>query len=171
MSNENIESPHRRGSISNSSVRTSCETSGLRSIAVHTSPLSVMLGEMKEYLSVLSHGGSVALHRGKALMGAQLSQRVEKLFTRQPKVDGPPKSWTDIVLWAGPVPRRLWVFEPPGCPSLRSIGTTFAGRTKLSLCLGDAVFSNWEGCTPALEESPFRYVAISDSGGGRISWG
>jgi hypothetical protein len=40
-------------------------------------------------------------------MSAQLSERVEKLFTHQPKVDGPRKSWTDIVLWAGPVLRRV----------------------------------------------------------------
>jgi hypothetical protein len=116
MSNENIESRHQRGSISNSSVRTTCERvsftayyseSELRSIARHTSFLSVMLGEMNEYLSVLRHGGSVALHRGKALMSAQLSERVENLFTHKPKVDGPQKSWRDIVLWAGPVPRRV----------------------------------------------------------------
>jgi hypothetical protein len=70
-------------------------------------PLNVMLRELKEYSSVLRQGGSVALHRGEALMSAQLSERVEKLFTHQPKVDGPRKSWTDIVLWAGPVLGRV----------------------------------------------------------------
>jgi hypothetical protein len=116
MPNENIESGHQRGSISNSSVRTSCDEvnftvryyeSELQSIARQSSPLNVMLRELEEYSSVLRQGGSVALHRGKALMSAQLSERVKTLFTHQPKVDGPPKSWTDIVLWAGPVPRRV----------------------------------------------------------------
>ncbi|GFF61703.1 hypothetical protein IFM51744_10769 [Aspergillus udagawae] len=54
-----------------------------------------------------SYGPLVALNRGEALMSAQLSERVEKLFTHQPKVDGPRKSWTVIVLWSGPVPRRV----------------------------------------------------------------
>jgi hypothetical protein len=81
--------------------------SELQSIARESSPLNVMLRELKEYSSVLSQGGSVALHRGEALMSAQLSERVEKLFAHQPKMDGPRKSWTDIVLWAGPAPRRV----------------------------------------------------------------
>lgn len=79
MSNENIESLHRRGSISNSPVRTSCDEvnftvcyyeSELQSIARESSPLNVMLRELKEYSSVLSQGGSVALHRGEVLISA-----------------------------------------------------------------------------------------------------
>ncbi|KAF4241533.1 hypothetical protein CNMCM8980_000892 [Aspergillus fumigatiaffinis] len=116
MSNETIESGHQPGSIPNSSVRTSCDEvnftvryceSELQSIARESSPLNVMLRELKEYSSVLRQGGSVALHRGETLMSPKLSKQVEKLFTHKPKVDGPPKSWTDIVLWAGPVPRRV----------------------------------------------------------------
>jgi hypothetical protein len=116
MLNENIESGHQQGSISNSSVRTSSEEvnfmvryyeSELQSIARESPSLDVMLRELKRYSSVLRQGGSVALHRGEALMSAQLFERVKTLFTHQPKVDGPPKSWTDIVLWAGPVPRRV----------------------------------------------------------------
>jgi hypothetical protein len=116
MLNENIESGHQQGSISNSSVRTSSEEvnftvryyeSELQSIARESPSLNVMLRELKRYSSVLRQGGSVALHRGEALMSAQLSERVKTLFTHQPKVDGPSKSWTDIVLWAGPVPRRV----------------------------------------------------------------
>jgi methylase of polypeptide subunit release factors len=63
--------------------------SELQLIARESSPLNIMLWELKEYLSVLSQGGSVALHRGEVLMSAQLSERVEKLFTHQPKMDGP----------------------------------------------------------------------------------
>jgi hypothetical protein len=116
MLNESIESRHQRGSISNSLVRTSYDEvnftvhyyeSELQSIARESSPLNMMLRELEEYSSVLRQGGSVALHRGEALMSAQLSEWVKTLFTHQPKVDGPLKLWIDIVLWAGPVPRRV----------------------------------------------------------------
>ncbi|KAH1480126.1 hypothetical protein KXX06_005269, partial [Aspergillus fumigatus] len=116
MSNENSESGHQPGSISNTSVRISCDEvnftvryyeSELQSIAHESSPLNVMLRELKEYSSVVRQGGSVALHRGETLMSPKLSKQVENLFTHEPNVDGPPKSWTDIVLWAGPVPSRV----------------------------------------------------------------
>jgi hypothetical protein len=116
MLNGNIESEHQQGSISNSSVRTSCDEvnftvryyeSELPTIAREGPSLNVMLRELKRYSSVSRQGGSVALHRGEALMSPQLSERVKTLFTHQPKVDGPPKSWTDIVLRAGPVPRHV----------------------------------------------------------------
>ncbi|KAH3464011.1 hypothetical protein KXV78_000411 [Aspergillus fumigatus] len=81
--------------------------SELQSIAHESSPLNVMLRELKEYSSVVRQGGSVALHRGETLMSPKLSKQVENLFTHEPNVDGPPKSWTDIVLWAGPVPSRV----------------------------------------------------------------
>jgi hypothetical protein len=81
------------------------DESELQSIARENSSLNVMLRELGRYASVLRRGGSVALHSGEALMSAQLSERVEKLFTHQTKGDGPRKSWTDIVLWAGSIPR------------------------------------------------------------------
>jgi prefoldin subunit 5 len=83
MLNESIESRHQRGSISNSLVRTSYDEvnftvhyyeSELQSIARESSPLNMMLRELEEYSSVLRQGGSVALHRGEALMSAQLSE-------------------------------------------------------------------------------------------------
>ncbi|KAK9595356.1 hypothetical protein V6Z93_005121 [Aspergillus fumigatus] len=116
MSNENSESGHQPGSISNTSVRISCDEVNftvryyegeLQSIARESSPLNVMLREMKEYSSVIRQGGSVALHRGENLMSPKLSKQIENLFAHEPNVDGPPKSWTDIVLWAGPVPSRV----------------------------------------------------------------
>lgn len=89
---ENIDSGHPQESISNSSVRTLCEEvnftaryyeSELQSITRESSSLNVTLRELKRYTSVLSQGGSVALHRGEALISAQLSEQVENLFTHK----------------------------------------------------------------------------------------
>jgi hypothetical protein len=101
MLNKDIKSRHQQGSISNSSVRTSSEEvnftvryyeSELQSIACEGPSLNIMLRELKRYSSVLRQGGSVALHRGEALISPQLSEQVKTLFTHQSKVDGPPKS-------------------------------------------------------------------------------
>lgn len=100
MLNENSESGHQPGSISNTLVRISCDEvnftvcyyeSELQSIARESSPLNMMLRELKEYSSIIRQGGSVALHRGKNLMSPKLSKQVENLFTHELNVDGPLK--------------------------------------------------------------------------------
>ncbi|KAJ5155701.1 hypothetical protein N7492_008504 [Penicillium capsulatum] len=66
--------------------------------------LSEFSAELVGYLSVLNEGGSIAFSRGENLAGVRLSKSLERLFsTPTPLVtDGPPLSWTTIILSAGP---------------------------------------------------------------------
>lgn len=83
MLNENSKSRHQPGSILNTSVRILYDEvnftvhyykSELQSIAHESSPLNIMLRELKEYSSIIRQGGSVALHRGETLISPKLSK-------------------------------------------------------------------------------------------------
>lgn len=60
--------------------------------------------DLEGYLSVLNGGGSIALSRGEDLASIRLSKSLETLFTTTtPHVrDGPPLTWTTVILFAGP---------------------------------------------------------------------
>lgn len=58
---------------------------------------------LRNHLSVLNEGGSIARGRGEDLVSTGLSKSLERLFsTTTPFVrEGPPLSWTSLVLFAG----------------------------------------------------------------------
>lgn len=60
--------------------------------------------ELSNYLSVLNEGGSIAFGRGEDLASKSLSKSLENLFsiTTPPVREGPPLTWTRLVLFAGP---------------------------------------------------------------------
>ncbi|KAF3011296.1 hypothetical protein E8E15_002738 [Penicillium rubens] len=60
--------------------------------------------ELSNHLSVLNEGGSIALGRGEDLTSKSLSKSLESLFSITiPSVrEGPPLTWTSVVLFAGP---------------------------------------------------------------------
>ncbi|OQE65470.1 hypothetical protein PENNAL_c0205G02379 [Penicillium nalgiovense] len=60
--------------------------------------------ELSNYLSVLNEGGSIAFCRGEDLTSKSLSKNLESLFSiTTPSVrEGPPLTWTRLVLFAGP---------------------------------------------------------------------
>ncbi|KAJ5575597.1 hypothetical protein N7535_002523 [Penicillium sp. DV-2018c] len=60
--------------------------------------------ELANHLSTINEGGSIAIGRGENLTSISLSQSLESLFsTSRPCVrEGPPLTWTKIVLSAGP---------------------------------------------------------------------
>lgn len=66
--------------------------------------LSEFSAELVGYLSVLNKGGSIAASRGEDLAGVRLSKSVDRLFSTPtpPVANGPPLSWTTIILSAGP---------------------------------------------------------------------
>ncbi|KAJ5202921.1 hypothetical protein N7449_005000 [Penicillium cf. viridicatum] len=59
---------------------------------------------LSNYLSVLNEGGSIAFGRGEDLTSKSLSKSLESLFSiTTPSVrEGPPLTWTRLVLFAGP---------------------------------------------------------------------
>ncbi|KAJ5751473.1 uncharacterized protein N7511_008438 [Penicillium nucicola] len=66
--------------------------------------VSEFLTELANHLSTINEGGSIALGRGENLASISLSKSLENLFsTSIPRVrEGPPLTWTRIVLFAGP---------------------------------------------------------------------
>lgn len=75
----------------------------LRSLRLTNTSVSELLTDLAGYLSVLNGGGSIAFARGEDLTSVHLSQSTEKLFRTAPSVrEGPPLSWTTIVLAVGP---------------------------------------------------------------------
>ncbi|OQE68393.1 hypothetical protein PENNAL_c0154G07346 [Penicillium nalgiovense] len=60
--------------------------------------------ELSNHLSVLNEGGSIAFGRGENLTSNSLSKSLESLFSiKVPSVsEGPPLTWTSVVLFAGP---------------------------------------------------------------------
>ncbi|CAG8243845.1 unnamed protein product [Penicillium nalgiovense] len=60
--------------------------------------------ELSNHLSVLNEGGSIAFGRGENLTSNSLSKSLESLFSiKIPSVrEGPPLTWTSVVLFAGP---------------------------------------------------------------------
>jgi hypothetical protein len=59
---------------------------------------------LSKHLSVLNEGGSIAFGRGEDLTSKSLSKNLESLFSiTTPSVrEGPPLTWTRLVLFAGP---------------------------------------------------------------------
>ncbi|KAJ5202937.1 hypothetical protein N7449_005016 [Penicillium cf. viridicatum] len=66
--------------------------------------VSEFSAELLNHLSVLNEGGSIAFGRGEYLTSKSLSQSLETLFSiATPSVrEGPPLTWTRLVLFAGP---------------------------------------------------------------------
>ncbi|CAG7997199.1 unnamed protein product [Penicillium salamii] len=58
--------------------------------------------ELSNHLSVLNEGGSIALGRGEELASKSLSLQSLFSITTPPVRDGPPLTWTRLVLFAGP---------------------------------------------------------------------
>lgn len=60
--------------------------------------------ELSNHLSVLNEGGSIAFGRGEDLTSKSLSKSLESLFSiaTPPVREGPPLTWTKLVLFAGP---------------------------------------------------------------------
>ena len=60
--------------------------------------------ELANHLSTIDEGGSIALGRGENLASISLGKSLESLFsTSTPRVrEGPPLTWTRLVLFAGP---------------------------------------------------------------------
>ncbi|RHZ45469.1 uncharacterized protein CDV56_101055 [Aspergillus thermomutatus] len=79
----------------------------LQPIARDDHSLATLLEELEKHLNVLRQGGSLALHRGEKLIGTQLLEQVERLFTDPPEVEGPPITWARIILWAGASPESV----------------------------------------------------------------
>ena len=73
----------------------------LRLASVSVSEFST---ELASHLSTINEGGSIALGRGEKLTSNSLSKSLEGLFsTSTPRVtEGPPLTWTKLVLFAGP---------------------------------------------------------------------
>ncbi|CEJ62731.1 hypothetical protein PMG11_11222 [Penicillium brasilianum] len=76
----------------------------LQPLSARDISLSEFSAELDSYLSVLKGGGSIAFGRGEDLASIRLSKCLENLFlTPTPTVtEGPPLTWTQIVLFAGP---------------------------------------------------------------------
>ncbi|KAI9923500.1 hypothetical protein MW887_008612 [Aspergillus wentii] len=88
----------------------------LQSLRLVNPPIPELAAGLKDYLSVLSRGSSLALSRGEDLASIRLSKSIESLFsTATPRViDGPPITWTMLILFAGPQfdgPSRLKIGE------------------------------------------------------------
>ena len=75
----------------------------LKPLKLADTSLSEFSTGLKNYLSIINEGGSIALGRGDDLASIGLSRGLESLFsTPTPLVrEGPPLTWT-IVLFAGP---------------------------------------------------------------------
>ncbi|KAI3093931.1 hypothetical protein CBS147333_10054 [Penicillium roqueforti] len=60
--------------------------------------------KLSNHLSVLNEGGSIAFGRGEDLTSKSLSKSLESLFSiaTPPVREGPPLTWTKLVLFAGP---------------------------------------------------------------------
>ncbi|KAJ5300092.1 hypothetical protein N7508_007335 [Penicillium antarcticum] len=83
------------------SQRSEKNLNALRLAGVSVSEFSA---ELANHLSTLNEGGSIALGRGENLASISLSKSLESLFsTSKPRViEGPPLTWTRLVLFAGP---------------------------------------------------------------------
>ncbi|KAJ5264974.1 hypothetical protein N7505_007767, partial [Penicillium chrysogenum] len=77
---------------------------GLNPLKLADTSLSEFSAELRNYLSIINEGGSIALGRGDDLASIGLSRGLESLFsTPTPLVrEGPPLTWTSVVLFAGP---------------------------------------------------------------------
>ncbi|CAG8221704.1 unnamed protein product [Penicillium nalgiovense] len=76
----------------------------LRPLRLANTSVSEFSTELSNHLSVLKEGGSIALGRGEDLTSKSLSKSLESLFSITiPSVrEGPPLTWTSVVLFAGP---------------------------------------------------------------------
>ncbi|KAJ6163830.1 hypothetical protein N7497_003809 [Penicillium chrysogenum] len=76
----------------------------LRPLRLANTSVSAFLTELSNHLSVLNEGDSIALGRGEDLTSKSLSKSLESLFSITiPSVrEGPPLTWTSVVLFAGP---------------------------------------------------------------------
>jgi hypothetical protein len=77
---------------------------GLNPLRLANISVSEFSAELRNHLSVINDGGSIALCRGQELASVGLSKGLESLFsTTIPFVrEGPPVTWTRLVLFAGP---------------------------------------------------------------------
>ncbi|OGE49401.1 hypothetical protein PENARI_c021G00989 [Penicillium arizonense] len=77
---------------------------GLNPLRLANISVSEFYTELRNHLSVINDGGSIALGRGEYLASIGLSKNLESLFsTTTPFVrEGPPVTWTKLVLFAGP---------------------------------------------------------------------
>jgi hypothetical protein len=75
----------------------------LRPLRLANTSVSEFSTELSNHLSVLKEGGSIALGRGEDLTSKSLSKSLESLFSITiPSVrEGPPLTWTSVVLFAG----------------------------------------------------------------------
>lgn len=76
----------------------------LRPLRLADTSISEFSTELSNHLSVLNEGGSIAFGRGEVLTSNSLSKSLESLFSITiPSVrEGPPLTWTSVVLFAGP---------------------------------------------------------------------
>jgi hypothetical protein len=76
----------------------------LRPLRFTDQSISEFSAALEGYLSVLNRGGSIAFSRGQDLASIRLCKWLEILFlTPTPSVrEGPPLTWTTVVLFAGP---------------------------------------------------------------------
>ncbi|CAG8127607.1 unnamed protein product [Penicillium nalgiovense] len=76
----------------------------LRPLRLANTSVSEFSTELLNHLSVLNEGGSIAFGRGEDLTSNSLSKSLESLFSITiPSVrEGPPLTWTSVVLFAGP---------------------------------------------------------------------
>ncbi|CAG8217668.1 unnamed protein product [Penicillium salamii] len=76
----------------------------LRPLRLANISISEFSTELSNHLSVLNEGGSIAFGRGEDLISKSLSKSLESLFSiATPLVrEGPPLTWTKLVLFAGP---------------------------------------------------------------------
>ncbi|CRL30902.1 uncharacterized protein N7506_003878 [Penicillium brevicompactum] len=76
----------------------------LRPLRLANISISEFSTELSNHLSVLNEGGSIALGRGEELTSKSLSLSLQSLFsiTTPPVKEGPPLTWTRLVLFAGP---------------------------------------------------------------------
>ncbi|OJJ29587.1 hypothetical protein ASPWEDRAFT_305754 [Aspergillus wentii DTO 134E9] len=72
----------------------------LPSLRLVNPPMPELAAGLKDHLSVLSGGSSLALSRGEDLASIRLSKNLEGLFpTATPRViGGPPITWTMLIL-------------------------------------------------------------------------
>lgn len=66
-------------------------------------PLSEFSADLRKHLSVLNEGGSIARGRGEDLVSTGLSKSLDSLFSATTPfvTEGPPLTWTSLVLFAG----------------------------------------------------------------------
>lgn len=76
----------------------------LRPLRLANISISEFSTELSNHLSILNEGGSIAFGRGEDLTSKSLSKSLQSLFsiTTPPVREGPPLTWTRLVLFAGP---------------------------------------------------------------------